>query len=195
MEFISSLWLPILASAAAVWIVSALLWMALGHHQKDTIALPNEDATLDQLRGIPPGNYSFPHPGDRKNCNSPEFKAKWEKGPMGNLSVWGKFSMGKNMALTFMVYVIVSVLIGYVAYLAIPPGADRLKVFQIIGTVGVLSYTFAFIPDHIWFQAGARKTTMCIIDGIVYGLVTGGVFAAFWKGATMAVPALPAIGS
>lgn len=33
-----SLWLPILLSAAVVWIVSAIVWMALPHHKQDFIA-------------------------------------------------------------------------------------------------------------------------------------------------------------
>ncbi|HYE61335.1 MAG TPA: hypothetical protein VD997_05010 [Phycisphaerales bacterium] len=192
LEQLTSLWLPIVASAAGVWITSAVAWMAIGHHQKDTIGLPNEDALLEHLRSIPPGSYSFPHPGDRKNCNTPEFKAKWEKGPSGTLNVWGPFSMGKNMVLTLLVYLVISFLIAYVATLAIQPGHTRMDVFRIIGTIGVLAYTFSRLPNDIWFKTSNRAIVTNLIDGIAFGLVTGAIFAALWPMAE--APKLPVIG-
>mgnify|MGYP003598097010 CR=1 FL=1 len=42
MEFLTHLWLPIVASAAAVWIASCLAWMVVGHHKKDWKAIPSE---------------------------------------------------------------------------------------------------------------------------------------------------------
>lgn len=66
MKLLLPLWLPILLSAAAVWIVAAV-WMALPHHKQDFIGLPDEDGFMDYLRksGIKPGNYGFPDARDR----------------------------------------------------------------------------------------------------------------------------------
>ncbi len=191
MEFLTNLWLPIVAAAAAVWVASALAWMLVGHHSKDSIALPDEDGTLRKLEGIPAGNYTFPHPVDRKQCRDPEFIKKWERGPAGLLTIYPKVSMGKNMVLTLLTYVVVSTLIGYVAWQVQGSlGGDKVKIFQVVGTMGVLSYAFAFIPNQIWFGAYPRAIAMCVIDGVVYGLVTGGVFALLWPKVGVTVPGL-----
>ncbi|HYD01581.1 MAG TPA: hypothetical protein VEB22_10175, partial [Phycisphaerales bacterium] len=55
--------------------------------------------------------------------------------------------------------------------------ADRL---QILGSIGILTYCFSFLPNMIWFQAGKRAMVNGIVDGLVYGLVTGAVFSWMW---------------
>jgi hypothetical protein len=58
-----SLWLPILLSAVAVFIVSSIVHMALQFwHRNDYRKLPEEDAVLAALRplNIPPGDYMAP---------------------------------------------------------------------------------------------------------------------------------------
>ena len=54
------------------------------------------------------------------------------------------------------------------------------KVFQIAGTAGVIAYSFSFIPSAIWFGAYTRTIVASIIDGVVYGVITGAVFAWRW---------------
>jgi hypothetical protein len=182
MELLSHLWMPILASAAAVWIASAVIWMALPHHHKDWGGLPNEDAFRDFVKsaGIAPGNYGFPYFSNKKDCHTPEGKARWESGPIGMLNVWGKISMGRNMLLTFIVNLVVSVLIGYLASVTVPPGAACGHVFQVTATAGILAYCFAFLPNGIWFGQKPRALAMNVIDGMAYGLITGAIFAWLW---------------
>ena len=136
------------------------------------------------FEGLPPGNYMFPHAADRKACRDPEFVKKWEKGPNGVLTIWPKVNMGKNMALTFLTYLMVSVLIAYVASTVLSPGTDKLRVFQVTGTMGVLAYAFSHIPNSIWFGAYRRTIVMNILDGIAFGLITGGAFALLWPAGT-----------
>ena len=79
-----SLWLPILLSAVAVFIVSAIVHMALQFwHRNDFRKLPNEDAVLAALRpfDIPPGDYMAPQCDTMAEMKSPEFLAKWKAGP------------------------------------------------------------------------------------------------------------------
>ncbi|HET7109995.1 MAG TPA: hypothetical protein VFI41_03915, partial [Gemmatimonadales bacterium] len=60
---LGSLWLPILLSAVAVFIVSAVIHMALQFwHRNDFRTVPNEDAVMAALRpfDIPPGDYIVP---------------------------------------------------------------------------------------------------------------------------------------
>lgn len=182
MEFLAHLWLPIVASAAAVWVASAVAWMAIGHHHNDWIGLPDEEGFRDYVKsaGIAPGNYGFPHFAGKKDCHTPEGKAKWGSGPVGMLSVWGNISMGPKMLVTFLVYIVVGVLIAYLGHVALGPGATREHAFRVLGTAGVLAYSFAFIPNQVWFGAYPRTIVLNVIDGIVYGLVTGAVMAWLW---------------
>jgi hypothetical protein len=108
-------------------------------------------------------------------------KAKFDKGPMGLLSVWAKPSMGKNMALNFVFYIVACSLIAYLASAAgIPRGAGFGKVMQVVGTAGVLAFSFSALPGMIWFQANKPAIVSHIVDGVVMGLITGAVFALLW---------------
>lgn len=182
MQMFMSLWLAVILSGAAVWIASALGWMLVGHHGRDWDRLPEEPKVLDTLRnlGIPPGSYGFPYMASHKEANTPEGREKWAKGPLGTIRIWGPTNMGKNMALTALLFLVVSGLIGFQASLCLPRGAGFVKVFQVTGIAGVLAYSFAFIPGDLWFQAKLRATFMNVVDGIVFGLITGVVFATLW---------------
>ncbi len=190
MDFLTQLWLPIVLSAAAVWIASAIVWMALPHHKDDHRKLPDEGAFAGALRSlnIPPGNYGFPYCGGHAQRNDPEFQKKWKEGPVGMLSLWPPNpSMGKNMVLTFVLYLVVSALIAYLGWAVLPHGGLMPpptfgKVMQALGTAGVLAYSFAFIPNALWFGQYPRAIAMRVLDGIAYGLITGAIFAALWPG-------------
>src|ERR1043165_2194146 len=107
MQFLNDLWLPILLSAVAVWIASAVIWMALPHHKKDFDKLPDEAGFIATLKSLnlPPGNYGYPYFGDKASCNTPEAKKAFQEGPIGVLNNWKPgMGMGKNMVLTFLVY-------------------------------------------------------------------------------------------
>jgi hypothetical protein len=182
MELLSQLWLPIIVSAVAVWVASAVAWMALPHHKKDWRPMPDEAAffrAFDSLK-FPPGNYGFPDCKDKAKRNDPEVKRRWEAGEMGLLSIWGKMSMGRNMVVTFIVYLAISFFVAYIGAAAVKPGATFSQAFQVLGAAGVLAYAFSHIPGSVWFNHYPRAILMCVLDGIVYGLITGAVFAAMW---------------
>lgn len=196
MDFLVHLWLPIVASAAAVWILSAVIWMALPHHHRDYDRLPDEKAFMDAVRSlnIPPGNYGFPYFGDRASCNTPEAKKAWQEGPLGVFNNWKPgTNMARNLVLTFLVYLAISVLVGYLAWhaehrhaagvLASGTRPRFADIMQITGTAGVLAYAFAFLPSGIWFQAKPRALLTAFADGVVYGLATGAGFAWLWPAA------------
>lgn len=184
-SILTHLWLPILAGAAAVWVASAVVWMALPHHRKDWKKLPDEERFTAAVRelNIAPGMYGFPHFGSHGECRSPEAQERWKRGPVGLLNVWKPdVSMGRNMLVTFLVYIAISAMIAYLGVITIGAGVPFLRAFQVLGTAGVLAYSFAFIPSGVWFQHG-RSTIMCVIDGIAYGLITGAAMAALWPAA------------
>ncbi len=183
MALLLTLWLPILLSAGIVWIASAIVWMALPHHKRDYVALPDEDAFIDHIRksGIRPGNYVFPDFRGREAMNSPKIQKILEEGPVGHLSVWpAPLTMGDKLVATFLVYLAVSTVIAYLTRVAIPGAAPFAKVFQIAGTAGVLAYCFSFIPNGVWFGAYKRTLVASFIDGIAFGCITGAIFGWCW---------------
>lgn len=183
MELLLPLWLPILLSAAIVWIVSAVVWMALPHHKRDFIRLPDEDGFMEYIRksGIKPGNYEFPDCHSSGAMKSEKVQKSWEEGPVGHISVWKTpLTMGDKMITTFLVYLVVSTLIAYLTRVAIPGSASFGRVFQVAATAGVLAYCFSSIPNAIWWGSYKRTIVANVIDGIAYGLVTGAIFAWRW---------------
>lgn len=192
MDFLTQLWLPILVSSVAVWVASALAWMVVGHHKKDWREVPNEDEFIAAVKrlGIPPGSYGFPEFRRLEGLSKDAKQAKWDemqRSPIGLLRVWGPISMGRNMLLTFVVYLVTSVLIGYLAWHALPhgvaAGATRpgfAHTMQVVGTAGVLAHCIAGLPNDIWFQRSLREIATGLVDGVVLGLLTGAVFAWLW---------------
>ena len=183
MALLIPLWLPILLSAVAIWFISAIVWMALPHHKQDFVGLADEDGFMDYIRrsGIKPGNYVFPDFRGREAMKSEKMQKALSEGPVGHLSVWQMpVTMGGKMVATFIVYLAVSTLIAYLTRVALPGPAEFAKVFQIAGTAGILAYSFSFIPNALWFGAYKRTIIASFIDGIVFGLITGAIFA--WRG-------------
>ena len=78
MVSLTSLWLPILASAVAVFVASSIVHMVLPLHRNDFKAVPREDEVLEALRrfNIPPGDYIAPRPASPAEMRSPAFIEK-----------------------------------------------------------------------------------------------------------------------
>jgi hypothetical protein len=185
MVTLGSLWLAILVSAVVVFFASWIAWMILPHHGADWKGLPNEDGFFESLQGlqVQPGQYMFPYCSSA-DWKDPETKKRWEAGPHGILNLWsGIPPFGGNLAKIFIFYLVVSLFVGYLGTLALGPGADFMKVFQVAGTAGVLAYVFGRIPNDIWFRTPGRCVLMSILDGLAYGLLTGVVFGLFWPAA------------
>lgn len=187
MVALSALWLPIVVSAVFVFIASALFWMALPHHRSDWKRLPDEDGVMKALAEpeVKRGQYSFPFASTSAECKSDEWKAKVAKGPCGLLVVLdpGGPSMGKNLALQFIHYVVISVFVAYLSGHALAAGTPYLTVFRIAGTAAVLGYVGALFPHAIWFGRSWSSTFKDAFDGIVYALLTAGTFGWLWPAA------------
>ena len=185
MAFIVDLWLAILVSAFAVWVLSAVFWMVLPHHQKDFRKLPDEDALIEALRamGAGAGDYAFPFACDSAARKDEELMKRWAEGPSGFMTIMGRMSMGRNMLISFVIYVLCSVLIAYVLRHTLADGAGSGRVFQIGGTCGVMAYTLSSLPNSVWFGHTVRRVAASTFDGVVYGLATGAVFAWLWPAA------------
>ena len=88
--------------------------------------------------------------------------------------------MGKNLAQWFVYTVVVGIFAGYVAGTALPPGAEYLDVFQFVGTVAFAGYSLGVIPASIWYHRNWAATLRSVFDGLVYAVVTAGIFGSLW---------------
>ncbi len=177
-----SLWLPILLSAIVVFLASAIIWMAVKWHDSDWQKLPNEEAARNALKGTPRGDYTMPYAMTAEARASDDFKQKCEEGPIAMVTVFdnGMPKMGKQLTLWFVFCVVVSFFVAYVLVATTAPGTSYLQVFQVASTVAFLTYGGSAIPASIWFGQGWMRTVKDMVDGLVYGLLTGGVFGWLW---------------
>ena len=184
MVSLTALWLPIVLSAVVVFFASFVMHMVLTYHQKDYGRLPNEDkviAALGPLR-IPPGDYLMPHGGSPAAMKDPAFIAKMTAGPVALITVRpsGPPAMGAALGQWFIFTLVVSAVAAYVASRAVAPGADYLSVFRFAGTTAFACYAMGQIPASIWMGRNWGTTFRAVIDGLVYGLLTAGVFGWLW---------------
>lgn len=184
MVFLMSLWLPILASALAVFFLSWLLHMVFKYHNSDFKKLPSEDAAMDSLRGlnIPPGDYMMPHGGSSQAMKDPAFIEKFTKGPVAIMTFMppGKWNMGQSLFQWFILCVINSVLAAYITWHAVGSGAQYLEVFRFAGCTGFVAFTMGQWQDSIWYKRSWGTTMKNTFDGLLYGLFMGGVFGSLW---------------
>jgi hypothetical protein len=186
MEFVylTQLWLPILLSAVAVFVVSSIIHMALPYHRGDYKKLPDEEAFLNAVRGmnLPVGSYHFPRCESQKEMKSPEYIEKLNKGPIGLMTIIpsGQPRMGKYLTCWVLYTVAVGVFVAYIAGRTLKPGAEYLEVFRIAGTVAFVCYAMAHTHNSIWKGEAWSTTFKFYIDGLIYGLLTAGIFASMW---------------
>jgi len=181
-----SLWLPILLSAAIVFVISSAIHMLLPWHRSDYPKMPNEDRVRDALRpfAIPPGDYMVPRPETRAEWSSPAYDEKMKQGPNLVITVLpnGPFAMGKTMGQWFLYAVVVGVFAAYVAGRALPPGSAYLRVFRFVGVTAFVGYSLALWQMSIWYRRSMLTTFKSTVDGLIYALLTAGTFGWLWPG-------------
>lgn len=182
---LTSLWLPILVSAVVVFIASSLIHMVLGYHKNDFKKLPDEEGVMATLRkpGVPPGDYVFPKPDSPKAMKDPAFLEKWRQGPVGMMTIMKKSaapSMGKSLAYWFLYCVVVEIFAAYIAGRALSTGAPYLSVFRFAGATAFVGHAIGTWPNTIWYGRAWTTTLKSNIDGLIYALLTGGVFGWLW---------------
>jgi len=184
MESIISLWLPILLSAVAVFIVSSVLHMVFTYHNTDYSNVPNEDQVMNDLRkhNIPPGDYMMPYCKTNKERQSDDFKNKMNKGPIAVFTVLpsGQMAMGSSLIQWFIYCVVVSIFAAYIAGFTLVPGTNYLTVFRVTSTTAFAGYSLGLLQQSIWFRKSWKTTFKSIFDGLVYALFTAGFFGWLW---------------
>jgi hypothetical protein len=177
------LWLPILLAAALVFVASSIIHMVLGYHASDYGPLPDEESVRPVLR-VPPGQYVVPYAASMKAMQSPEYMERMREGPTAFIVVGpsGELGMGRSLGLWFAYCLAVSVLAAYLAGRALPPGAPYLEAFRFAGTVAFAGYAFALWQNVIWYRHSVGPALKNTFDGLVFALITGGVFGWLWPG-------------
>ncbi len=174
---ITSLWLPILLSAAAVWITSALVWMVLPWHKSDWLKTADEDGLRSALKGATPGNYMLPFCVDPNDLKDEAVQQKFIEGPLAFITVVpnGLPRMGPKLAMTFVYYLVVGIITAYFVSRTVSDGA-YLEVFRVAGATAFVAYGIAYVQDSIWFGRPWSLTSKSLLDALIYGLLTGGIF-------------------
>ena len=186
----SALLLPSAISAVLIFVASSLIHMVIKWHKSEYGTLPNEDEVRLAIRKSSPrpGKYVMPFCKDGKEMASPEMQKKFDEGP--NLVMFvrenGSVKLGPFLGKWFAYTLVVSLLAGYVARATVAPGAEYLRVFQVVGAASWLAYAWAIPSDSIWMGKPWSSTFVYMIDGLIYAALTAGSFASMWP--KIAVP-------
>lgn len=183
MVSLAALWLPIVLSAVIVFIASSIMHMVLPYHRSDYHQLPDEEKFLASLRpaNLKRGLYVFPYclPKDMK---SPAAIEKYKQGPVGFLTIVpsGLPAMPKFLGQWFAFCLLVGFFVAYLTGHTVAEGARYPAVFRVAGTAAFLSYGLGNLTNAIWRGQTWSATIKEVIDGLVYGLLTGGTFGWLW---------------
>jgi len=85
-------------------------------------------------------------------------------------------AMGGKLFASFIYYIVVGALCAYFLVMTGSSDADYLETFRITCTVAWIAYGIAYIQDSIWFGRPWSMTLKSLLDALIYGLLTGGVF-------------------
>ena len=187
MVSIAALWLPILLSGVAVFVVSSIIHLLIPLQKGDYQKVAGEEEMRATMRthGVKPGQYMFPCADSMKDCATPEHVAKLNEGPVGTLVVIqnGPVNMGKMLGIWFAFSVVVSVFVAYLTGVTTAPGTEFIEVFRRAGTVAFIAYGLSNVTDSIWKGVSWGITAKFLFDGLLYALATGALFAAMWPAA------------
>ena len=183
MPSLTALWMPIMLSAIFVFIASSIMHMFLPYHRGDYRALPEEQKSLEALRGLglTKGLYVFPY-SSHKEMKSPTMVEKYKLGPVGMLTVLASEPppMPKFLGMWFVFCLLMGIFVAYVTAHTVPAGAEYLTVFRVAGTVAFMGYGLGKLSDAIWRGQTWSMTIKEVVDGLVYGLLTAGTFGWLW---------------
>ena len=88
--------------------------------------------------------------------------------------------MGRSLALWFVYAIVVGIFAAYIAGHALAPGTRYAEVLRFAGCTAFLAYSLALLQNSIWYWRNWGATLRSMFDGLVYGLLTGAMFAWLW---------------
>jgi nucleoside recognition membrane protein YjiH len=74
----------------------------------------------------------------------------------------------------------VSYVVAFVCGQTLHRGAPYWLVFRVAGAVAFAGYSFAQVPNAIWWGRPWKSVLKEVADGIVYALLTAGTFGWLW---------------
>jgi hypothetical protein len=182
------LWLPILVSSALVFIASSLVWNVLGAHKWHIRGLPDEAAASEALakQNVAPGMYTIPYSSNPAAIKDKAFQEKLAIGPVAVITVRkpGLPNMASFLGSWFLYLLLVSYAVALACGQALYAGAPQLLVFKLASLVAFAGYSFAQIPNAIWWGRPWKSALKECADGLVYALLTGAAFAWLWPSAS-----------
>ena len=182
---LKALWIPILVSAVLVFLASSISHAVLRLHRWDFRGLPAEGDVLDVLRraAVPPGDYFFPYAPTPKDVRDPGLQEKWNRGPVGVLTVMraGGNPMGRTFALWFLYCVVVEIFTAFLVGRALPAGAAARAVFVLAAVAAFGGHALALWQGSIWYGRDVGATLRFTADALAYGLLTGAAFSWLWS--------------
>jgi hypothetical protein len=185
MTLITQYWLPIVVATILCFVSGAILHMMVPLHRKDWGRLPDEDALLDVLKriGATPGNYMFPNSpaGDMSVMKDPAFQKRLAENPGGVMTIRppGAIVMAPYLAKQFVYHLIISIVLAYFVSALVGPGGFS-RTFHFASLLSALAYVGALFPEAIWYHQPRNYVVAKVVDGIVWGVLTGVAFG--WLG-------------
>lgn len=182
---ILDLWLAILLSAVAVFILSSVIHMLLPYHKSNFARIAREDDFRNAVRplNIAPGEYMFPLASSMKDMESEEYLQKLSQGPVGMITVLpnAPFAMGKSLAQWFVYCLLIGVFAAYIATRALPADTEFMKVMQMVSATAFGGYALGLVQNSIWYHRKWSTTLKFMFDGLIYATTTGALFAWLWS--------------
>jgi len=175
---ILDLWVPILAATLVCFFASSAIWVALKYHNRDYSKTDREDDIRSALQGAKPGFYPVPYCIELADMEKPDMQQKFADGPVAYITVGpsGMPTIGPKLLGMVVYFLLVSIFCAYMVTRTVAPDADYLAVFRVAGTIAFIANGIAVIPESVWFGRPWSMTAKNIMDALIYGLLTGGVF-------------------
>jgi hypothetical protein len=88
--------------------------------------------------------------------------------------------MGMNLVMWFLYTAVMGLFAAYITGRALPVGSTYLHVFRFAGATTFLGYSAALWQMSIWYNRPWSTTIKTTVDGLIYALLTAGVFGWLW---------------
>jgi hypothetical protein len=185
MNALLSLWLPILLSAAVVFVISSLIHMVFKWHASDYNTLPNEDAVRTAIRaGNPgPGRYVMPFCKEMKDMGSEAMKQKYVEGPVGHVTILpnGVPAMGKYLGQWFLWTLAVAVVAALLTVGIFDLDPKRVRAAtKLFAAVTFIAHGFGTVTESIWMGRSWSSSAKHLLDAALYAIGSGAVFYWLW---------------
>jgi hypothetical protein len=183
MAFLAALWPAIILGAVIVFFASSIMHMVLPYHRSDYKRLPDEEKVCAAIRaaGVTRGVYMFPF-ADHKKMKEPAMQEKFKQGPVGTMIIRqsGAINLAPFLVKWFVFSLVVGFFAAYVAAHTLAPGTDYRQVFRVVGSVAFMAYGLGNLANGIWKGEPWGMVVKEVVDGLIYGLLTAGVFGWLW---------------